>query len=153
MCIQPDPFSGPDRAPGRFRRKRYESINPAVWERPDMLDALAVRDMAAVCRLLQKHGVSQRPIAALTGQSQSEISEILGGRRVMAYDLIVRIAEGLGVGRGLLGLAYASGAAVVLDGVEDQAAELEPAMCHRSPARPSTRTARMRASQAPGSGW
>jgi hypothetical protein len=69
MCIQPDPFDGSDRAPGRVRRKRYESINPAVWERPDMRDALAVRDVAAVYRLLQKHGVSQRQIAALTGQS------------------------------------------------------------------------------------
>jgi transcriptional regulator with XRE-family HTH domain len=58
-----------------------------------MRSALAVRDVAAVFRLLQKHGVSQRQIAALTGQSQSEISEILGGRRVVSYDLLVRIAE------------------------------------------------------------
>jgi hypothetical protein len=42
----------------------------------------------------------------LTGQSQSEISEILGGRKVIAYDLLVRIAQGLGVDRGLMGLAH-----------------------------------------------
>ena len=50
--------------------------------------------------------MSQRRIAALTGQSQSEISEILGGRQVVSYDLLARIAEGLGVPRGQLGLAY-----------------------------------------------
>jgi transcriptional regulator with XRE-family HTH domain len=127
MCIQPDPLGGSYRAPGRVRRKRYEPINPAVWERPDMRSALAVRDVAAVFRLLQKHGLSQRQIAALTGQSQSEISEILGGRKVVSYDLLVRIAEGLGVGRGLLGLAFDPSVAVRPGDVEDQAVELEPA--------------------------
>jgi transcriptional regulator with XRE-family HTH domain len=92
-----------------------------------MRSALAVRDVAAVFRLLQKHGVSQRQIAALTGQSQSEISEILGGRRVVSYDLLVRIAEGLNVGRGLLGLAYDPATAGDLVDGEDQAVELEPA--------------------------
>jgi transcriptional regulator with XRE-family HTH domain len=91
-----------------------------------MLAALAVRDVAAVYRLLQKHGVSQRQIAALTGQSQSEISEILGGRKVIAYDLLVRIAEGLGVDRGLMGLAHVDpmddpvGASVVQNQVAEQ---------------------------------
>jgi transcriptional regulator with XRE-family HTH domain/tetratricopeptide (TPR) repeat protein len=71
-----------------------------------MRTALAARDIAAVFRLLQRVGVSQRRIAALTGQSQSEISEILGGRQVVSYDVLVRIADGLGVPRGHLGLAY-----------------------------------------------
>src|SRR5262249_27229648 len=48
----------------------------------------------------------QRRIASLTGQSQSEISEIIGGRQVMAYDLLTRIADGLGIPRGYMGLAY-----------------------------------------------
>jgi hypothetical protein len=34
-----------------------------------MRAALAERDVAAVYRLLQRHGVSQRQIAALTGQA------------------------------------------------------------------------------------
>jgi hypothetical protein len=42
----------------------------------------------------------------LTGQSQPEISDILKGRQVMAYDLLARIADGLAIPRGLLGLAY-----------------------------------------------
>lgn len=77
-----------------------------VWQRLDMRAALAVRDMAFVFKLLQKHGVSQRRIAALTGQSQSEISEILAGRRVVSYYVLSRIADGLGIPRGRLGLAY-----------------------------------------------
>src|SRR5689334_25241676 len=71
-----------------------------------MRTALAARDIAAVFKLLQRVGVSQRRIAALTGQSQSEISEILSGRHVVSYDVLARIADGLGVPRGHLGLAY-----------------------------------------------
>ena len=41
--------------------------------------ALAARDVSAVYRLLTESGVSQRQIADLTGQSQSEVSEILKG--------------------------------------------------------------------------
>lgn len=69
--------------------------------------ALAERDVTAVYQLLAEAGVSQRQIAHLTGQSQSEVSEILKGRRaVLAYDVLVRIAEGLGVPRAWMGLAY-----------------------------------------------
>ncbi|MBO0839472.1 MAG: helix-turn-helix transcriptional regulator [Sciscionella sp.] len=71
-----------------------------------MRDALAQRDISSVYRLLRRHGVSQRQIAAATGQSQSEVSEILKGRQVMAYDVLARIADGLGVPRGYMGLAY-----------------------------------------------
>lgn len=73
-----------------------QTLDPAIWERCEVRVALASRNIAAVFRLLQRFGVSQRRIAALTGQSQSEISEILGGRQVMAYDVLVRIADGLG---------------------------------------------------------
>lgn len=68
--------------------------------------AFAVRDIAVVYRLLMENGVTQRQIAALTGQSQSEVSEILNGRQVMGYNVLVRIADGLGVPRGWIGLAY-----------------------------------------------
>ena len=48
----------------------------------------------------------QRRIAELTGQSQSEVSEILKGRRVLSYDLLVRITEGLAIPRELMGLSW-----------------------------------------------
>ena len=39
--------------------------------------ALAARDVGTVYRLLQRIGVSQRRIVGLTGQSQSDVKEIL----------------------------------------------------------------------------
>lgn len=81
-------------------------IDPTIWDDPQMRQALYVRDMATVYRLLQRIGISQRHIATLTTQSQSEISEILKGRQVMAYDVLGRIADGLGIPRGYMGLAH-----------------------------------------------
>ena len=71
-------------------------IPTEVWDQQEMRDALARREISSVYRLLRRHGVSQRQIAALTGQSQSEVSEILKGRQVMAYDVLTRIAMRLG---------------------------------------------------------
>jgi tetratricopeptide (TPR) repeat protein/transcriptional regulator with XRE-family HTH domain len=83
-----------------------EPIGPHLWERPQLRVALARRDISEVYRLLGAVGVSQRQIAALTGQNQSEISDISQGRQVQAYDLLARIADGLGIPRGYMGLAY-----------------------------------------------
>ncbi len=81
-------------------------IPPEVWEESEMRQVLAARDVSSVYRLLRRIGISQRQIAALTGQSQSEVSEILKGRQVMAYDVLARVADGLGIPRGYMGLAY-----------------------------------------------
>ncbi|GLZ39367.1 helix-turn-helix transcriptional regulator [Actinokineospora sp. NBRC 105648] len=81
----------------------------AIWDTPPMRDALAIRDIGAVFRLLRRHGVSQRRIGALTGQAQAEVSTIVRGRQVMAYDVLVRIADGLGIPRERMGLAGATG--------------------------------------------
>ncbi len=81
-------------------------IAPDVWEESEMRRAVATRDISTVYRLLRRVGVSQRQIAALTGQSQSEVSEILKGRQVMAYDVLARISAGLAIPRGYMGLAY-----------------------------------------------
>jgi transcriptional regulator with XRE-family HTH domain len=81
-------------------------IDPALWEQSDVRVALAARDIGAVYRALADVGVSQRAIAALTGQSQPEVSEILSGRRVIAYEVLERIAEGLGIPRELMGLSW-----------------------------------------------
>ncbi len=50
-------------------------INPAIWEAREMRDALANRNISEVYRQLRMHGISQRQIAAMTGQSQSEVSD------------------------------------------------------------------------------
>lgn len=92
-----------------------DGIPPWVWEQPEIRLALAQRDLRTVYMRLQRAGVSQRKIARLTGQSASEVYEILNGRQVMAYDLLVRVADGLGVPRGYMGLAYDQSTEAALD--------------------------------------
>ena len=70
-----------------------------------MRAALADRDVAAIFCILRKGGMSQRQIAQLVKMSQSEVSEIFSGRRVQSYDVLVRVADGLGIPRGMMGLA------------------------------------------------
>jgi len=71
-----------------------------------MRAVLATRDITGIYRLLHTYAYTLQHIAALTGQSQPEVSAIIHRRRVMAYDVIERIAEGLGFPRGYAGLAY-----------------------------------------------
>ncbi|GAB2994203.1 helix-turn-helix domain-containing protein [Saccharothrix stipae] len=85
-------------------------INPVVWHDRDIRAALAQRNIGRVYQLLRRFGVSQRQIAACTGQGQSEVSAIVNGRQVQAYDVLERIADGLGVPRGYMGLAYSDDA-------------------------------------------
>jgi transcriptional regulator with XRE-family HTH domain len=85
-----------------------QPIDPAIFEPPDMRRALVQRDIATVYRVLLDCGVPQRRLGELVGQSQSEVSEILHGRKVQSYDVLERIANGLGVSRGVMGLAYAN---------------------------------------------
>jgi hypothetical protein len=78
----------------------------AVWENPAMRVALAHQDIGTVYRLLHELGYSQHTIGELVGQGQPEVSAIIAGRRVIAYGVLVRIAHGLGVPPGYLGLAW-----------------------------------------------
>jgi len=60
--------------------------------------------LAFVFRALKRCGYSQRRIGELTQQSQSEISDIMAGRVVLAYPVLRRIADGLQIPRGYMGL-------------------------------------------------
>lgn len=82
------------------------TIDPALWEQPDVRAALAARDIGAVYRTLTSLGINQRQVATLVGQSQSEVSEIVKGRVVKDYHVLERIAEGLGIPRELMGLSW-----------------------------------------------
>ncbi|MGH3808378.1 MAG: helix-turn-helix domain-containing protein [Pseudonocardiaceae bacterium] len=79
-------------------------VDPALFVRDDMRAALDARGVGMVYRLLGRAGVSQRRIAALTGQAQPEVCEILQGRRVRDVEVLERIADGLGVPRGWMRL-------------------------------------------------
>lgn len=78
------------------------------WE--PVRDALARHDFAEVYRWLKRHGWTHRAIAAAVAQSQSEVNEILNGRKIISVQLLERMADGLQIPRGYLGLAYAPGA-------------------------------------------
>ena len=95
-------------------------IPAEVWDKKQMRDALASREISSIYRLMRKEGISQRQIAAMTGQSQSEVSEILKGRQVIAYDVLARIADGLGAPRGYMGLAYDEATEVDVVGAADE---------------------------------
>ncbi|HKR50894.1 MAG TPA: helix-turn-helix transcriptional regulator [Pseudonocardiaceae bacterium] len=73
-------------------------VDPALWWRGDMRAALRARDIGTVYRLiLAVTGMSQYRLAALVGQTQSEVSEILKGRRVKDVAVLERIADRLGI--------------------------------------------------------
>jgi hypothetical protein len=84
-------------------------LDPTLLNRAEMRAALDARDIGAVYRLLWHAGVTQRRIAQLTDQAQSEVSEILNGRQVRDVELLERIADGLGVPRGWMRLDYGEG--------------------------------------------
>ncbi|MFD7157635.1 helix-turn-helix domain-containing protein [Kribbella sp. NPDC059898] len=83
-------------------------LDSGWWDRPELRAVLARRDVAGVFRWMQRHGWSQTQIGARTCQSQGEVSEILKGRQVKAYDVLERIADALEIPRGLMGLAYSA---------------------------------------------
>ncbi|MCA1670719.1 MAG: helix-turn-helix domain-containing protein, partial [Actinobacteria bacterium] len=79
--------------------------DPAMFEGAEMGAALAARDVTLLYRLLCQAGVTQREIAQRTGQSQSEVSDILKGRTVRDVTVLERIADGLGIPRARMRLA------------------------------------------------
>jgi len=86
---------------------KLDIFDPKVRENMDLRRAFAARDVSRLYQLLvDELGYSQRQIAQLARQTQSEVSEILKGRQVLSYDLLARIADGFGVPRGWRGLGY-----------------------------------------------
>jgi transcriptional regulator with XRE-family HTH domain len=80
-------------------------VDPALLGRPAVRTALASHDIRSFYRVLGENGWTQREIARATTTQQSGISEILKGRRVSDYRVLVRIADGLGIPRELMNLS------------------------------------------------
>jgi len=76
------------------------------FNEPVLRDALARRDIPVVYQRLKAAGITQKRIGELTGQPQPEVSRIIHGGPVLAYDVLVRICDGFGIPRGWMGLAY-----------------------------------------------
>jgi hypothetical protein len=74
-----------------------------------VVEALRRRNVAAIFSVLTSRGWSCSAIAAATGLSETRVRAIRQGRQVViAYDVFERIAVGLNIDRGLMGLAYAA---------------------------------------------
>lgn len=72
-----------------------------------MLDFLRQRDIGAVFRFLRARGWSRAAIAAATGLTETRVRQIAQGKqKITSYDVLERIADGLHIDRGLIGLAY-----------------------------------------------
>src|SRR6266540_1762191 len=67
--------------------------------------ALGRHDFAEVFRLLRELSYSQNEIGRLTGLAQPEVYSVIHGRRISSYRVIARIANGLGIPHGHLGIS------------------------------------------------
>ncbi|MGH3805795.1 MAG: helix-turn-helix domain-containing protein [Pseudonocardiaceae bacterium] len=82
-------------------------VGPGWCQRAGVREILAGWDIAALYRVLQDEGgLSQRQIAARTGQQQSEVAEILSGRQVENHRVLRRIAAGVDVPPEMMGLSW-----------------------------------------------
>ncbi|MGH3937139.1 MAG: helix-turn-helix domain-containing protein, partial [Pseudonocardiaceae bacterium] len=95
-------------SPAPEAEKQVAAIDPALYDREDLRQILAMLDIASLYWALKNGpGLSQRQIAARTGQSQSEVAAIVAGRRrVENYHLLVRIAKGLNIPPERMGLSW-----------------------------------------------
>jgi transcriptional regulator with XRE-family HTH domain len=93
------------------RRQRSNPVAPAgLWERSDMRQALADRDLGAVITIFRRWtGASQTDVGVLLGLSQPHVSDFERGiRRATSMAMFERFADGLGIPRPLLGLGAPS---------------------------------------------
>ncbi|RQW95397.1 hypothetical protein [Micromonospora inaquosa] len=99
-----------------------------VWEGRPIREFLERRDVATTFRFLHARGVSYGTIAALVGVSPNRAAEITKGtRQVTAYDVLERIAVGLGVPRAWMGLGQdGTGARPSIDREVEGSADFPP---------------------------
>jgi hypothetical protein len=87
-------------------------LDPGWWSegvvdgRP-MVEVLAARDVGAVFRFLRSRGWSLTAICAATGLKETRIRAVMNGvQRITSYEVLERVALGLRIPRGAVGLAY-----------------------------------------------
>jgi tetratricopeptide (TPR) repeat protein len=72
-----------------------------------MSDILRQRDVTSLFRFLKRRGWSRAAIAAATGLSETRVRQICQARQqVTTYEVLERIAAGLRIDRGLIGIGY-----------------------------------------------
>lgn len=109
------------------REDRTPPVDSELLARPDVWAALAEHDIGTLFRVLGENGWTQRVIAKVTGMPQSSVSEIVTGRRVIDYRVLVRIADGLRIPRAWMNLGEGSaypGGGTVTDVPEEVRAQM-----------------------------
>ncbi|MGH3867503.1 MAG: helix-turn-helix domain-containing protein [Pseudonocardiaceae bacterium] len=81
-------------------------IDPEFLDSDEVHAAVNALDIGRLYRLANRLGVSQRQIAELTDQTQSEVCEILKGRQVINVHVLRRVADGFGIPRARMFLGY-----------------------------------------------
>ncbi|WP_329484201.1 hypothetical protein OG555_18800 [Kribbella sp. NBC_01484] len=76
-----------------------------VHEGRPLRDSLAEQDIRTLFLFLRDHGYSRSALAAASGLAETRVRSISQGKQmVTSYDVLVRIADGFGIDRGLLGV-------------------------------------------------
>ena len=91
-----------------------QHVDPSWWSSGSfegrlVRDVLGARDAGAVFRFLKTRGWSRAAIAGATGLTETRVRAVSQGKQqITSYEVIERIAEGLQIERGLMGLAFTS---------------------------------------------
>jgi transcriptional regulator with XRE-family HTH domain len=101
----PEPVYESTRTPKKRFGTPEKPLPASLWDDQSLRAALREHNIGYLFKVLQHHRVSQRTIARMVGMQQSEISEILAGRRVRQYEALLRICLGLRIPRHLMGLS------------------------------------------------
>ena len=74
-------------------------VPAAIWDRADVLEVLARRDIGQLLRTMQAEtGATQTQLGTAIGLSQAQVSEVIsGGRRITSVDVLARIVRGLDI--------------------------------------------------------
>jgi transcriptional regulator with XRE-family HTH domain len=87
------------------RRPDPQWWTSGVHEGRPLRDFLAERDIQSLFCFLRDHGYSRSALAAASGLAETRVRSIAQGKQlVTSYDVLVRIADGFGIDRGLLGV-------------------------------------------------
>lgn len=101
---------GPADQPGRpWAPRRIDAIwwTTAHFAGKPVAAALRRRDVTTIFRFLKARGWSTSAMAAATGLSENRVRAVTQGKQtIMSYDVLERVAQGLAIDRGLMGLAY-----------------------------------------------
>jgi transcriptional regulator with XRE-family HTH domain len=112
------------------------NIDPAWWasgliDSRAMRDVLRAHDIGAVFRFLGGRGWSRAAIAAATGLTESRVRAVAKGTQVISsYDVLLRIADGLKIDRGLMGLAFTEEPAPSTLVVTEDSEDTRRRICH-----------------------